>query len=220
MTPQTNAAPASASTGSGSPEPDLSLPGALRRIPFAWTLAALSVVGWLASGALVLEKIEKLKNPEHVTVCDVNPWVSCGEVMDTWQSSVFGFPNMFIGIVAFAITLTTAMGILAGARFGRWYWIGLQVGVTAGFAFVVWLWSQALYAIGILCPFCMVVWAAMIPMFVLTTVRNAVHGIIPVPPALARALRDWTWVIVAVLYLGVIASVFFRFIHMFVPSTM
>ena len=56
---------------------------------------------------------------------------------------VFGFPNMFIGIVAFAVIITTAMGILAGARFARWYWLGLQAGVTLGFAFVVWLWSQA-----------------------------------------------------------------------------
>ena len=70
------------------------------------------------------------------------------------------------------------MGILAGARFARWYWLGLQAGVTLGFAFVVWLWSQALYAIHILCPFCMVVWAAMIPLFVWVTVRNITHGVI------------------------------------------
>ncbi|MFD5277639.1 hypothetical protein ACFWIX_08780 [Pseudarthrobacter sp. NPDC058362] len=29
----------------------------------------------------------------------------------------------------------------------------VQTGVTAGFAFIVWLWTQALYDIGILCPF-------------------------------------------------------------------
>jgi uncharacterized membrane protein len=89
-----------------------SLPGAVKDKPFAWLLLITGVIGWLASGALVLEKLEVLKDPNHVTVCDVNPWVSCGAVMQTPQSSVFGFPNMFIGIVAFAIIITTAMGIL------------------------------------------------------------------------------------------------------------
>ncbi len=145
------------------------------------------IVGWLASGALVLEKLEVLKDPNHVTACDINPWVSCGAVMQTWQSSVFGFPNMFIGIVAFAVIITTGMAVLSGAKFARWYWLGLQAGVTLGFAFVVWLWSQALYSIHILCPFCMVVWAAMIPLFVWVTVRNIMHGVIKVPAGPARS---------------------------------
>ncbi|MEA5455270.1 vitamin K epoxide reductase family protein [Sinomonas sp. JGH33] len=195
-------------------------PTMTRTSPYAWLLLITSIGGWLASGALVLEKLAKLADPHHTTICDVNPWISCGEVMSTWQSSAFGFPNMFIGIVAFAITTTTAMALLSGARFGRWYWAGLQIGVTLGFAFIVWLWSQALYSIGILCPLCMIVWAMMIPMFVWTTTRNVHHGVIPAPAALARALGDWGWVIVAVLYIGVIASIFFRFLPLFVPSTM
>ena len=164
---------------SGPVPADRSLPPMTRDRPFAWLLLITGVVGWLASGTLVLEKLEVLKDPKHVTVCDVNPWISCGQVMQTPQSSVFGFPNMFIGIVAFAVIITTAMGILAGARFARWYWLGLQAGVTLGFVFVVWLWSQALYAIHILCPFCMIVWAVMIPLFVWVTIRNVSHGVIP-----------------------------------------
>lgn len=232
MTPQTSARRPDAAQGrSASAHPsaseapstatvDTGGPLMTRRAPYAWLLLVTSIVAWLASGQLVLEKLEKLINPAHATICDVNPWISCGEVMSTWQSSLFGFPNMFIGIVAFAVTITTAMGILAGASFGRWYWIGLQTGVTLGFAFVVWLWSQALYAIGILCPLCMVVWAMMIPIFVWTTVRNLQHGVIPAPRGLVRALGDWGWVVVAVLYVAVIATIFFRFITMFVPSTM
>ena len=152
-----------------------------RNRPLGWLLVITGVVGWLASGTLVLEKLEVLKDPNHTTVCDVNPWISCGQVMQTWQSSLFGFPNMFIGIVAFAIIITSGNGLLAGATFARWYWLGLQAGVTLGFAFVVWLWSQALYVIHILCPFCMVVWAAMIPLFVWVTIRNISAGVIPVP---------------------------------------
>lgn len=196
-----------------------SLPATARDKPFAILLLITGVIGWLASGALVLEKLEVLKDPNHVTVCDVNPFVSCGAVMQTPQSSVFGFPNMFIGIVAFAVIITTAMGILAGAKYSRGYWLGLQAGVTLGFAFVVWLWSQALYVIHVLCPFCMVVWAAMIPLFVWVTIRNVTTGVIKAPPAVVKVLSGYGWIIVALLYVAVIATIFFSFIHLFVASS-
>lgn len=195
------------------------VPAMTRDRPFGWLLVITGVVGWLASGILVLEKLEVLKDPNHATVCDVNPWISCGQVMQTWQSSLFGFPNMFIGIVAFAVTITAGMALLAGARFARWYWLGLQAGITLGFIFVVWLWSQALYSIRILCPFCMVVWAAMIPLFVWVTVRNVVHGVIPAPAGLARILGDSGWIITALLYVAVIATIFFAFIQVFAGTS-
>jgi uncharacterized membrane protein len=214
------AAPAQGLTKSnGNPREEQILPPMTRARPFGWLLVITGVVGWLASGILVLEKLETLKDANHVTVCDVNPWISCGQVMLSWQSSVFGFPNMFIGIVAFAVIITTGMGLLAGATFSRWYWLGLQAGVTLGFAFVAWLWSQALYDIHILCPFCMVVWAAMIPLFVWVTIRNAIHGAIPVPAGLARTLGDYGWIITALLYVAVIASIFFAFLQMFVGNS-
>lgn len=205
--------------GSSTSVAERPLPLMTRDRPFAWLLLITGVVGWLASGILVLEKLEVLKDPGHVTVCDVNPWISCGQVMQTPQSSVFGFPNMFIGIVAFAVIITTAMGMLAGARFARWYWLGLQAGVTLGFAFVVWLWSQALYSIHILCPFCMVVWAVMIPLFVWVTVRNVSNGVIRLPEGPTRILGDSGWIITALLYVAVIATIFFAFIQVFIGTS-
>jgi uncharacterized membrane protein len=58
-----------------------------------WLMLMTGIIGWLASGILALEKLAMLKDPNHTTVCDVNPWISCGPVMQRWQSSVFGFPN-------------------------------------------------------------------------------------------------------------------------------
>jgi hypothetical protein len=91
--------------------------------------------------------------------------------------------------------------------------------VTLGFAFVVWLWSQALYVIHILCPFCMVVWAVMIPMFVWVTVRNISHGVIPLPAGAAKVIGDAGWIITALLYVAVIATIFFAFIQVFVGTS-
>ncbi|MFW0772809.1 vitamin K epoxide reductase family protein [Paenarthrobacter nitroguajacolicus] len=195
------------------------VPRMTRDKPFGWLLVITGIVGWLASGALVLEKLEVLKDPGYKTVCDVNPWISCGQVMQTWQSSVFGFPNMFIGIVAFAVVITTGMALLSGATFARWYWAGLQTGVTLGFAFVVWLWSQALYSIHILCPFCMIVWAAMIPLFVWVTARNIAHGVIKVPATTARVVADFGWIFTALLYVAVAGTIFFAFSHVFLGTS-
>lgn len=198
---------------------DAAMPRMVRDRPFAWLLLATGTTAWLASGALVLEKLQVLMDPNHITACDLNPWVSCGSVMKTPQSSVFGFPNMFIGIVAFAVIITTAMAIFAGAKFASWYWIALQTGVTLGFVFIVWLWFQALYVIHILCPFCMVVWACMIPLFIFVTIRNIAHGVIPAPAGLAKILSESGWIISALLYVGVTASIFFAFINVFIGTS-
>ncbi|WP_407080076.1 vitamin K epoxide reductase family protein [Arthrobacter zhaoxinii] len=186
------------------------------RRSFIWTLLVTAVVGWVASGILVIERLRVYADANYITSCDISPWVSCGTVFQTWQAAIFGFPNPLIGIVAFAVVITTAMGLLAGARFARWYWIGLQVGVTLGMVFVVWLWSQALFDIYVLCIYCIVVWAAMIPLFVFTTIRNLAAGAIPAPAGLVRFLTDWAWPLVVLLWVATAASIFFRFLNSFV----
>lgn len=183
--------------------------------PFAFVLLATGLTGWVASAILVLERLAAYENPDRVTSCDISPWVSCGSVFQTWQAELFGFPNPLIGIVAFAVINTTAMALLSGVRLGRWYWTGLQAGVTAGFGFVIWLWSQALFDIYILCIYCMIVWATMIPLFTLVTIRNLNHGIIPAPRKLARILTEWAWTIVVLIWVATAASVFFRFLPVF-----
>ncbi|MCZ2403943.1 vitamin K epoxide reductase family protein [Paenarthrobacter sp. Z7-10] len=189
-----------------------------RQKPFAWLLLGTGIVSWLSSGILVLDRLELYKNPNAVTNCDINAVVSCGSVMKTHQAEIFGFSNPLIGLFAFAVVITTGMAMLSGARLGRWYWIGLQTGVTLGMAMICWLWFQAVYVISILCPYCMVVWAMMIMLFIWTTVRNLVHGVLPAPAGVTRFLSEWAWILAALLALGVIASIFFRFINLFVPG--
>ncbi|MFJ6278886.1 vitamin K epoxide reductase family protein [Arthrobacter subterraneus] len=181
----------------------------------AWVFTVCGAVGFLASGQLVLERLALYQDPDYVTSCDISPFVSCGEVFRTWQAALFGFPNPLIGIVAFAVILTTAMVLFSGARPARWYWRGLQAGVGLGFVFVIWLWSQALFAIHILCLYCMVVWAAMIVLTVLLTARNAIYGDLPSPAALRRFLAGWAWPLTVLLLAATAASVFFSFSRAF-----
>ena len=152
----------------------------------AWLLVVGGVVGLAAAFTLLVEKIALLEDPDYVPTCSINPILSCGSVMRTEQAEAFGFPNPIIGVVGFAVVLTVGMAMLAGATFRRWFWLGLQAGVTFGIVFVHWLIFQSLYRIDALCPYCMVVWAVMIPMFWYTTLHNIDRGHIRVPAQLRR----------------------------------
>lgn len=142
----------------------------------AWQLVALGSVAFFASFVLAVERIELLLDPSYVPSCSLNPVLSCGSVMESEQASVFGFPNPLIGVATFPVVISTGAAMLAGARMRRWYWLGLQAGVVFGVVAVLWLVFQSLYRIDALCPYCMVVWAMMIPLFATVTAYNAVSG--------------------------------------------
>ncbi|GAA4926121.1 vitamin K epoxide reductase family protein [Nesterenkonia rhizosphaerae] len=185
-----------------------------RRTIGLWLLIT-GLVGAVASFLLLHERVQLWQDPNHTTACDINPWVSCGQVMGSWQASTFGFPNIFIGVVGFPVLVAVAVSILAAARFPRWYWLGLQAGAIFAFGFCIWLWANAVYVIGVLCPYCMVVWAAVIPFFVATTARNIIHGVIPASAGVKRIASEWWWVAVVVIYLLVFASILVQFSYAF-----
>src|SRR5690606_20874947 len=139
---------------------------------------------------------------------------SCGSVMSTPQAELFGFPNPLLGIAAFAVVAVVGAALLAGASFRRWFWLGLQIGVTAGVVFVHWLIVQSLYVIGALCPYCMVVWTVTVPLFWYVTLHNLQQGHLPAPAGvrrLARAVTSYHGVVLTVWYLAVITLIGARF---------
>ncbi|WP_104117421.1 vitamin K epoxide reductase family protein [Arthrobacter sp. B1805] len=201
---------ASDTTDAGGPDHGRRTAG---RLPIV--LLVSGTIGWAASAQLVLERLALYADPDYVTTCDVSPLISCGDVFQTAQASLFGFPNPLIGIVAFAVVITTAMGLLAGARFARWYWLGLQAGVTAGLSFVAWLWFQALFVIHILCLYCIAVWAVMLVVFVAVTAHTMSTGVLQVGPRARRVAAEWSWVIALLLILAMAVSVVVSFADAF-----
>ncbi|TLP79439.1 vitamin K epoxide reductase family protein [Nesterenkonia sphaerica] len=188
------------------------LPMFARPHAFAMWLLVTGLVGAVASFLLLYERIRLWNDPQHVTACDVNPWVSCGEVMQSWQAATFGFPNIFLGVVGFPVLIGVAVTIWATqGRLPSWYYLGLQAGAVFAFGFCVWLWYSAVFRIGVLCPYCMIVWAAVIPLVGVTTARNVIHGVLPVSETVKRVTRDWWWVAVVVLFLIVIGSILLNF---------
>lgn len=175
------------------------------------TRASIKVLGWLltiggavgvwASAMLIIERVRVLQDPEYTPSCSFNPVLTCGAVMDSWQGSLFGFPNPVIGVAAFPIVVTAGVVALTGATLPRWFWLGLNAGALGGAAFVTWLFTQTTYYIGALCPYCMVVWVVTIPIFVYTTGYNLSEGHLKAPGWLRRAVVESRGLIVTVWFL-------------------
>ncbi len=125
-----------------------------------WTFGTMFVAGLLALAAsfvLTIEKFHLLENPDAVLSCSFNVILNCSTVMQTWQASVFGFPNAPIGVMAYAAVMTIALIGLMGFRFPRWYAITTHIGYFFGLVFAYWLLFQSVYVIQVLCPWCLVV---------------------------------------------------------------
>ncbi|MCS5713359.1 vitamin K epoxide reductase family protein [Herbiconiux sp. CPCC 205716] len=147
-----------------------------RPIGLAVLLIVAGALGWYSSFDLTLEKIQTLINPDYVPSCNISPLVTCGPNMASSQGSVFGFPNPIIGVAAFVAPIVVGMAILAGARFAKWFWVIFNLGFVAAVAFIIWLMGVSIFVLGTLCPYCMLVWASVIPMFWYVTAYNVKQG--------------------------------------------
>ena len=120
-------------------------------------MIAFGIVGLISSFVLAVEEFHLLKDPNAVLSCSFNLVLNCAGVMKTWQASVFGFPNMFIGLMGFPLVILIALLGLSNVRFPRWFLIGTQIGIVFWTLFAYWLFFNSVYAIQILCPWCLVV---------------------------------------------------------------
>ncbi|MFJ5229131.1 vitamin K epoxide reductase family protein [Kitasatospora sp. NPDC088391] len=179
---------------------------------YSWLLLITGLLGLAASAVLTLDKIKLLKDPSYSPSCNINPIISCGSIMRTAQAEAFGFPNPLIGLAAFAALTAVGAGLLAGASYRRWFWLSLQAGTLLGLGFVAWLIDQALYEIGALCPYCMVVWAVVLTAFWSTTVHNLRTGALPAPAPLRRlAALPHQWLVPTAAYLVIALLILNRF---------
>lgn len=175
-----------------------------------WLFCA-AAIALASSGMLVYERLQIFIDAGHSSICDINALLNCGTVMRTPQAELFGFPNPFIGLVAFPVLMVVAAGILAGARYRNWFWVATNVGLGMALVFVLWLWFQTTFVINALCLFCMIVWVMTAIMFVKVTVRNIVEGVVPAPAGLRNSASGWTWFSISILLLLIFGIILIRF---------
>jgi len=176
----------------------------------AWVLVVGGIIGIFASIELIIQKIAVLSDPDFVPNCDINPILSCGSVISTEQASLFGFPNPVLGVIGFTIVIMFGALLFTGVSLPRLMWLGLNLGALAGMVFVIWLVSQSLYAIGALCPWCMVVWAVTIPIFWQVTTDNLASSNFSLGKSLSEIIVTLKWILISAPYLIIMALIFVR----------
>ncbi len=170
--------------------------------------AALSL---LASFVLSWDAILIARNPDVVLSCSINPILDCVKVASTWQASVFGFPNAFLGLISEPVVLTIAVASLAGTKFPRWFMFTANAVYLLGVIFAYWLLYQSTFVIGALCPWCLLVTVSTTFVFVSMTHWNILENNLFLRPRAqlrALALVRGGWLTISlVLWLMVMALV-------------
>lgn len=135
-----------------------------------------SILGLVAAFILSVDAIELAKNPNVILSCDISSKISCGAVGTTWQASLLGFPNAFLGLIAEPVVITIAVAALGGVKFPKWFMLGAQAIYFIGFVFAYWLFYQAYFVIGALCPWCLLITVTTTLVFVSMTRVNILEG--------------------------------------------
>ena len=124
-----------------------------------WVLLIFAATALIAAFTLANEEFVLMKHPDSILSCTFNLVLNCATVMKTWQASVFfGIPNMFWGLMAFPVIITVAVAALwGGATYKKGFLLAMNIGILLGTLFAYWLFFNSLYAIQVLCPWCLVV---------------------------------------------------------------
>lgn len=126
------------------------------------TVCIGSIVGLVASFLQMLDKLEHLKNPSANLICNVSSVFNCSNVLDAWQSSVFGFPNSLMCIVFFTFMLGLGVAGLSGSAMSKWVRYIAQFLSLFFLGFGAWYLWQSIYVVGAICIYCLACYAGVI----------------------------------------------------------
>lgn len=156
-----------------------------------YILLFAGIVGYICAFIIMHDKLTLLENPNFKPSCSINPVLSCGNIMQSDQATVFGFPNPFLGLGGFPMIAIVGAAILAGATFKRWFWLAVNAGLLFAVGFCHWLFFQSVYSIGALCIYCMIVWTVSILSFWYVTLYNIDNKNIRLPKGKAQTAYGW-----------------------------
>ncbi len=124
-------------------------------------LVAGTAIGLVASFLQLLEKLVLLKNSGATLSCNLSSVFSCTNVLNAWQSSVFGFPNSLLCVVLFAFILGIGLVGLTGGTLGRGVRLAVQ-GLSLFFlGFGLWFLWQSTFVIHAICIYCLFCFGAL-----------------------------------------------------------
>jgi uncharacterized membrane protein len=182
-----------------------------------------SVVSLVAALVLSVDAIALAKNAATKLSCDVNAIVSCGKVARSWQSSLLGFPNSFIGLICEPVVIVIAVAGLGLVMFPKWFLKAALAIYGFGLAFAFWLLSQSFFVIKAFCPWCLLVTISTVTVFSTMLRINLRENTFNAAPARQEKIsnfldRGWDHVIVTAVYSIIIVAIFFKYGKYFLPT--
>jgi uncharacterized membrane protein len=155
------------------------------------TMLLASLASLVASFVLAVDAITLAKDPHADLGCNINAVISCGTVGTTWQASLLGLPNAFLGLVFEPAVITVCVASLGGVRFPRWFMFTAQAIYTIALLFAYWLFEQAMFVIHALCPWCLLVTLATTLVFFEMTYVNIRDDNLYLPRRVQAALTGF-----------------------------
>ena len=163
------------------------------------------LAGMWASFSLVTAERAMLQNPGGKLSCDLNPLIGCSGFFNSdYNTLFFGAPNALFGLMFFSGVVALGLALLGGARLPSWMWRLLSLGMAAAAAWIFWFQYTSIFVEGALCPYCIVTWAATIPLIVHVLARSFGAGHLPAGDGVRRILVKGRWWLVAAVYLAVV----------------
>ncbi len=182
-----------------------------------------SLASLVASLVLSVDAIAIAKNAATKLSCDVNAVVSCGKVARSWQSSLLGFPNSFIGLICEPVVISIAVAGLGMVIFPKWFLKAALVVYGFGLAFAFWLLSQSFLVIKAFCPWCLLVTISTVTVFSTMLRINLRENTFNRAPESQEKIinfldRGWDHVIVTAVYTIILIAIFFKYGKYFLPT--
>ena len=135
-----------------------------------------STLSLIASFVLSIDAWKLAGKPNSKFSCDINAVVSCGKVAKSWQSTLLGFPNAFLGLMTEPVVIAVAVAGLGLVAFPKWFLRVAHVVYGAGLLFALWLLSQSFFVIKAFCPWCLLVTVSTITVFSTMTRINIMEN--------------------------------------------
>jgi len=181
-----------------------------------WAMLVSSTLSLIASLVLSYDAVKLAGSPASKLSCDINAVVSCGKVAKSWQSTLLGFPNSFLGLMLEPVIITVAIAGLSLVVFPRKFMRVAHVGYGLGLVFAFWLLSQSLFVIHALCPWCLLVTISTVTVFSTITRIVILENVWNLSEELQSKLvhfldRGWGRVLYTVTYAVLILAIYFKY---------
>jgi uncharacterized membrane protein/protein-disulfide isomerase len=153
----------------------------------AWLALVCALVGLAASSSAAYVHYQQIANPSYVSFCDINASVSCTQVYASRYGTFAGVSVAVFGVIWFAFATLIVLAALRGpASVQESAPAYLFAASTVGLAVVLYLGYASLFILGLVCILCVITYAAVIGLFLISGGATAV----PMTTVPGLAMRD------------------------------